>query len=85
MMSAEPYHGNLSIRGLHINHRRARELMGSSNSTEPLFEILTSGVPTCTSPNIIYECFRERDSKGDRTSPRSGRNGVPDQQLPIQK
>jgi hypothetical protein len=64
MISAEPYHGHLSIRGLEINHRRARELMGSSNSTEPLFEILTSGFLTCISPNIAYECVRERGPKG---------------------
>ena len=46
MVRAEPRHGHLSIRGLHINHRRARELMGSSNKTEPLIEILTSEVLT---------------------------------------
>src|SRR5216683_2023242 len=52
-MSAEPRHGHLSIRGLHISHCRARELMGSTSSMEPFFEILTSGPLTLYSPNLI--------------------------------
>jgi hypothetical protein len=54
-MSAEPRHGNLSILGLHISHCRARELMGSTSSMEPFFEILTSGPLTLYSPQFEYD------------------------------
>ena len=54
-MSVEPHHGHLSIRGLHISHCRARELMGSTKSTEPFFEILTSGPFTCIPPKFDYD------------------------------
>ena len=59
-MSAEPRHGHLSIRGLHISHCRARELMGSTSSMEPFFEILTSGPLTLYSPNLIMTWTRRR-------------------------
>jgi hypothetical protein len=74
-MSAEPRHGHLSIRGLHISHCQARELMGSTSRMEPFFEILTSGPLTLLSPPIEYNSdldARQRRTGGSETD----ENGV---------
>src|SRR5260370_7386266 len=64
-MSAEPRHCHLSIRGLHISHCRARELMASTSRMEPFFEILTSGPLTLLLPPIHYDS--DLDARQRRT------------------